>query len=92
MAPQDLPLDVAFRLADDVLRQAVQGLSELITEDGMINVDFAHVQHLLRQGGGAFMTVGQGSGDNRTNESDPTSNNSSFVGKYFSFRSFRVDH
>lgn len=66
MAPADLPIDMAFQLADDVLRQAVQGLSELITEDGIINVDFAHVQHLLHQGGGAFMTIGQGSGENRT--------------------------
>lgn len=65
MSPKDLPIDVAFRLADDVLRQAVQGLSELISDDGIINVNFAHVQHLLRQGGGAFMTVGQGSGENR---------------------------
>ena len=66
MAPVDLPIDMAFQLADDVLRQAVQGLSELIADDGIINVDFSHVQHLLHQGGGSFMTIGQGSGENRT--------------------------
>jgi cell division protein FtsZ len=62
VAPQDLPLDVAFRLADDVLRQAVQGITELITAPGMINVDFAHIRHLMKIGGGAFMSIGHGKG------------------------------
>lgn len=62
VAPRDLPLDVAFRLADDVLRQAVQGITELITSPGMINVDFAHIRHLMRIGGGAFMSIGHGKG------------------------------
>ena len=62
VAPRDLPLEVAFRLADDVLRQAVQGITELITEPGMINVDFAHVRRLMEIGGGAFMSIGHGKG------------------------------
>ncbi len=62
VAPQDLPLEVAFRLADDVLRQAVQGITELITEPGMINVDFAHIRRLMKIGGGAFMSIGHGKG------------------------------
>lgn len=62
VAPRDLPLEVAFRLADDVLRQAVQGITELITEPGMINVDFAHIRRLMKIGGGAFMSIGQGKG------------------------------
>jgi len=62
VAPRDLPLEVAFRLADDVLRQAVQGITELITEPGMINVDFAHVKRLMKIGGGAFMSIGHGKG------------------------------
>ena len=62
VAPRDLPLEVAFRLADDVLRQAVQGITELITEPGMINVDFSHVRRLMKIGGGAFMAIGQGKG------------------------------
>jgi cell division protein FtsZ len=62
VAPRDLPLEVAFRLADDVLRQAVQGITELITEPGMINVDFAHIQRLMKIGGGAFMSIGHGKG------------------------------
>ena len=62
VAPRDLPLEVAFRLADDVLRQAVQGITELITEPGMINVDFAHIRRLMEIGGGAFMSIGHGKG------------------------------
>jgi cell division protein FtsZ len=62
VAPRDLPLDVAFRLADDVLRQAVQGITELLTVPGMINVDFAHIRHLMKIGGGAFMSIGHGKG------------------------------
>lgn len=62
VAPKDLPLEVAFRLADDVLRQAVQGITELITEPGMINVDFAHIRRMMKIGGGAFMSIGHGKG------------------------------
>jgi cell division protein FtsZ len=62
VAPRDLPLDIAFRLADDVLRQAVQGITELITTPGMINVDFANVRNLMKLGGGALMSIGQGEG------------------------------
>ena len=66
VAPKDLPLEVAFRLADDVLRQAVQGITELITEPGMINVDFAHIRRLMKIGGGAFMSIGHGKGLTKT--------------------------
>jgi cell division protein FtsZ len=65
VAPRDLPLDTAFRLADDVLRQAVQSITELITEPGLINVDFAHIRRLMKLGGGALMTIGQASGQNK---------------------------
>lgn len=65
IAPRDLPLEVAFRLADDVLRQAVQGITELITEPGLINVDFAHVRHIMKLGGGALMSIGHGQSDNK---------------------------
>jgi cell division protein FtsZ len=68
VAPRNLPLDMAFRLADDVLRQAVQGISELITEPGLINVDFAHIRRLIRMGGGAMMSMGHGSGENKTKD------------------------
>lgn len=65
VAPRDLPLDTAFRLADDVLRQAVQGITELITVPGMINVDFANVRNLMKLGGGALMSIGQGDGEDK---------------------------
>jgi cell division protein FtsZ len=65
VAPKDLPLDTAFRLADDVLRQAVQSITELITEPGLINVDFAHIRRMMHLGGGALMAIGHGSGDNK---------------------------
>lgn len=65
VAPQHLPIETAFRLADDVLRQAVQSITELITEPGLINVDFAHIKRLMQLGGGALMAIGQGSGENK---------------------------
>ena len=68
VAPRNLPLDTAFRLADDVLRQAVQGITELITEPGMINVDFAHVRRLIQLGGGAMMSMGHGVGEHKTRD------------------------
>lgn len=65
VAPKNLPLQDAFRFADDVLRQSVQAISELITETGMINVDFAHVRRLMKLGGGALMAIGQGRGEDK---------------------------
>lgn len=65
VVPRDLSLEVAFRLADDVLRQGVQGVSELVTRPGLINVDFAHVRHLLLRGGGALMSIGIGEGEHK---------------------------
>jgi cell division protein FtsZ len=65
IAPRNLPMDVAFRLADDVLRQSVQGITELITQPGLINVDFAHIRRLMKLGGGALMSIGYGQGENK---------------------------
>lgn len=62
IAPRNLSLDLAFRMADDLLRQAVQGITELITEPGTINVDFAHIRHIMKLGGGALLSIGQGQG------------------------------
>jgi cell division protein FtsZ len=55
----------AFQVADDVLRQGVQGISELITLPGMINLDFADVRTTMRDAGQALLGIGMGSGDNR---------------------------
>ncbi len=65
VAPQDLSLEMAFKLADDVLRQGVSGISELLTETGLINVDFAHIRHVMKLGGGALMSIGTGEGENK---------------------------
>ncbi len=56
-------LQQAFRLADDVLRQGVQGISELITVPGLINLDFADVRTIMSEGGAALMAVGVGKGE-----------------------------
>ncbi len=66
VVPKDLSLEIAFRLADDVLRQGVQGISELITRAGLINVDFANVRNLLLNGGGSFIAIGLGEGSQKT--------------------------
>lgn len=58
-------LSEAFHLADDVLRQAVQSITELITQPGTINVDFAHIERVMKLGGGALMSIGQGSGEEK---------------------------
>jgi cell division protein FtsZ len=56
-------LQTAFRLADDVLRQGVQGISELITVPGLINLDFADVRTIMSEGGAALMAVGTSKGE-----------------------------
>jgi cell division protein FtsZ len=56
-------LQQAFRLADDVLRQGVQGISELITIPGLINLDFADVRTIMSEGGAALMAVGTAKGE-----------------------------
>lgn len=59
------PITQAFLLADDVLRQAVQGISDLITKPGEINIDFADVRTIMHGQGEALMGIGVGDGDNR---------------------------
>jgi cell division protein FtsZ len=61
-------LQDAFRVADDVLRQGIQGISELITVPGLINLDFADVRTIMSEGGAALMAVGRASGDERARE------------------------
>ncbi len=58
-------LQDAFKVADDVLRQGIQGISELITVPGLINLDFADVRAIMSEGGAALMAVGQASGEDR---------------------------
>src|SRR5437867_2515923 len=58
----------AFRMADDVLRQGVQGITDLITVPGLVNLDFADVRTIMREAGSALMGIGTASGDNRAAE------------------------
>ncbi len=67
-ADKRLSLLDSFRLADEVLRQGIQGISELITVPGLINLDFADVKTIMSMGGAALMAVGHGSGDDRATE------------------------
>jgi len=65
MADKRATLQQAFSLADDVLRQGIQGISELITVPALINLDFADVRTIMSEGGAALMAVGRGEGDDR---------------------------
>ena len=62
---RDRSLADAFKLADDVLRQGVQGIAEVINVPGLVNVDFADVRSVLREAGSAVMSIGQGQGRTR---------------------------
>jgi cell division protein FtsZ len=58
----------AFGMADDILRQGVQGITDLITEPGLVNLDFADVRTIMRDAGSALMGIGRASGENRAAE------------------------
>lgn len=65
IAHKNASLQQAFSLADDVLRQGIQGISELITVPALINLDFADVRTIMSEGGAALMAVGRSDGDDR---------------------------
>lgn len=65
IADKRATLQQAFSLADDVLRQGIQGISELITVPALINLDFADVRTIMSEGGAALMAVGRAAGDDR---------------------------
>jgi cell division protein FtsZ len=58
-------LDVSFRIADEVLRQGIQGVAELVTSTGLINLSLMHVREVLQDAGSALMSIGQGRGEGR---------------------------
>lgn len=62
------PITDAFTVVDDVLRQGVQGIADLITQHGLINVDFADVRTIMKDAGSALMGIGYGTGENRAVE------------------------
>jgi len=65
LADPKMSLTEAFKLADDVLRQGIQGISDLITLPGLINLDFADIKTIMSASGSALMAIGEASGDNR---------------------------
>lgn len=65
---KNTPFNDAFRIADDILRQGVQGISDLIAVPGVINCDFADVQTVMKNTGSALMGIGHAKGDNRASE------------------------
>ncbi|UCF10582.1 MAG: cell division protein FtsZ [Candidatus Bipolaricaulota bacterium] len=68
VAAQNTPLSAAFELADEVLHQGVEGISELVTVPGMINLDFADIESVMRNAGTAMMGIGEGEGEGKTKE------------------------
>ncbi len=65
IVPKKTPILEAFRYADDVLRQGIQGISDLIAKPGLINLDFADVQTIMKNKGLAHMGIGHGKGENK---------------------------
>jgi cell division protein FtsZ len=65
MVDPKTPITEAFRIADDVLRQGIGGISDLITKPGVINLDFADVKTVMKEAGSALMAIGHGSGETR---------------------------
>lgn len=68
VADKRTPLSEAFRLADDVLRQGIQGISDLITVPGLINLDFADVKTIMSAAGSALMAIGEANGETRATD------------------------
>ena len=68
ISEEDLTIEEAFRAADDVLRQGIQGISELITVPGMVNLDFADVRKIMTDAGPALMAIGTGRGETRATD------------------------
>lgn len=68
VVPADTPITKAFEMADEILRQGVEGISDLITVPGMINLDFADIESVMRNAGTAMMGIGEGEGEGRTKD------------------------
>ncbi len=79
IADKRATLQQAFSLADDVLRQGIQGISELITVPALINLDFADVRTIMSEGGAALMAVGRATGDDRARKAAEAAISSSLL-------------
>ena len=73
---RDITFDVALRIADDVLRQGIQSISELITQPGLVNLDFASIRTVMERAGGALMAIGRGRGEEKAVEAAKAALNS----------------
>lgn len=76
---RNTPMLETFKIADDVLRQGVQGISELITENGLINLDFADVKAIMSNAGSALMGIGRATGDDRAAKAAKAAINSPLI-------------
>ncbi|MDR1362538.1 MAG: cell division protein FtsZ [Spirochaetaceae bacterium] len=76
------PMSEAFLKVDDVLRQGIQGISDMITKHGEINIDFADVREFMRGQGGALIGIGIGSGDNRAVDAAKTAMSNPMLEEY----------
>ena len=65
VTPSNLTLREAFAYADDVLRQGIMGITQLISGTGDINVDFSHIRHMMANGGGSILSIGYGKGEDK---------------------------
>lgn len=77
---QDTPVLDAFKVADEILLHGIKGISEIVVEPGLINVDFADVKMIMENAGTAIMGIGRSSGENRAAEAAYNAVNSSLLG------------
>lgn len=68
IVPEGMPLQEAFSIADEILRQGIMGISEIIAKPGLINVDFADVRSVMQDAGPALMGIGTGVGKSRAHD------------------------
>ena len=86
----DVTVEEAFRMADDVLRQGIQGISELITVPGEINLDFADVRRVMHDAGPALLAIGRGAGPDRAVEAARGRRRQSAAGRQYRRRQGRA--
>lgn len=65
VSPSNITLREAFAYADDVLRQGIMGITQLLSGTGDINVDFSHIRHMMANGGGSLLSIGYGKGEDK---------------------------
>ena len=65
VSPSNITLREAFAYADDVLRQGIMGITQLLSGTGEINVDFSHIRHMMANGGGSLLSIGYGKGEDK---------------------------